>query len=51
MGLTSCSLYGGTPYHSQEFKLKRVVDIVVGTPGCKKKKCREGWKGGAWEGL
>ncbi|KAJ1423873.1 RNA-binding domain superfamily [Sesbania bispinosa] len=33
MGLTSCCLYGGAPYQSQEIKLKRGVDIVVGTPG------------------
>ncbi|KAI9198651.1 hypothetical protein LWI28_019683 [Acer negundo] len=33
MGLVSCCLYGGAPYHSQEFKLKRGVDVVIGTPG------------------
>ncbi|GAB4826010.1 DEAD-box ATP-dependent RNA helicase 7 [Ancistrocladus abbreviatus] len=33
LGLTSCCLYGGAPYQSQEIKLKRGVDIVVGTPG------------------
>ncbi|EXC20882.1 DEAD-box ATP-dependent RNA helicase 7 [Morus notabilis] len=33
LGLTSCCLYGGSPYHSQEAKLKRGVDIIVGTPG------------------
>ncbi|MBA0703261.1 hypothetical protein Goari_027155, partial [Gossypium aridum] len=33
VGLTSCCLYGGAPYHTQEMKLKRGVDIVVGTPG------------------
>ncbi|KAL5746155.1 hypothetical protein ACOSP7_027301 [Xanthoceras sorbifolium] len=33
MGLSSCCLYGGAPYHSQEMKLKRGVDVVVGTPG------------------
>ena len=33
MGLTSCCLYGGAPYQSQEIKLRRGVDIVVGTPG------------------
>ncbi|XP_039000185.1 DEAD-box ATP-dependent RNA helicase 7-like [Hibiscus syriacus] len=32
-GLTSGCLYGGAPYHTQEMKLKRGVDIVVGTPG------------------
>ncbi|CAL1405117.1 unnamed protein product [Linum trigynum] len=33
MGLTSCCLYGGSPYNPQESSLKRGVDIVVGTPG------------------
>lgn len=33
MGLSCCCLYGGAPYHTQEIKLKRGVDIVVGTPG------------------
>ncbi|KAI4320055.1 hypothetical protein MLD38_033576 [Melastoma candidum] len=33
VGLTSCCLYGGAPYHPQETKLRRGVDIVVGTPG------------------
>ncbi|OWM75664.1 DEAD-box ATP-dependent RNA helicase 7 [Punica granatum] len=33
LGLTSCCLYGGAPYHAQEYKLRRGVDIVVGTPG------------------
>ena len=33
LGLTSCCLYGGAPYHSQQNKLTRGVDIVVGTPG------------------
>ncbi|XP_038686214.1 DEAD-box ATP-dependent RNA helicase 7-like isoform X2 [Tripterygium wilfordii] len=33
MGLMSCCLYGGASYHSQESKLKRGIDIVVGTPG------------------
>ncbi|KAG5558458.1 hypothetical protein RHGRI_008406 [Rhododendron griersonianum] len=33
LGLTSCCLYGGAPYQSQQIKLKRGVDIVVGTPG------------------
>ncbi|XP_054781364.1 DEAD-box ATP-dependent RNA helicase 7-like [Prosopis cineraria] len=33
LGLASCVLYGGAPYQAQEFKLKRGVDIVVGTPG------------------
>ncbi|KAL1356122.1 hypothetical protein HN51_008106 [Arachis hypogaea] len=33
MGLSSCCLYGGAPYQTQESKLRRGVDIVVGTPG------------------
>nr|GLL39337.1 DEAD-box ATP-dependent RNA helicase 7-like isoform X2 [Ipomoea trifida] len=33
LGLTSCCLYGNTPYAQQENKLRRGVDIVVGTPG------------------
>ena len=33
MGLSSCCLYGGAPYQTQENKLRRGVDIVVGTPG------------------
>lgn len=33
VGLSSCCLYGGAPYQSQEMKLKRGVDIVIGTPG------------------
>ncbi|EOA12485.1 hypothetical protein CARUB_v10026032mg [Capsella rubella] len=33
VGLTSCCLYGGDSYTGQEYKLKRGVDIVVGTPG------------------
>ncbi|GFY84269.1 DEAD box RNA helicase [Actinidia rufa] len=33
LGLTSCCLYGGAPYHTQQNKLTRGVDIVVGTPG------------------
>lgn len=33
LGLVSCCLYGGAPYQSQEIRLKRGVDIVVGTPG------------------
>ncbi|KAE8665497.1 DEAD-box ATP-dependent RNA helicase 7 [Hibiscus syriacus] len=32
-GLTSGCLYGVAPYHTQEMKLKRGVDIVIGTPG------------------
>ncbi|KAJ4950389.1 hypothetical protein NE237_027221 [Protea cynaroides] len=33
LGLTSCCLYGGAQYSPQEVKLKRGVDIVIGTPG------------------
>ncbi|KAF5480313.1 hypothetical protein F2P56_001073 [Juglans regia] len=33
LGLVSCCLYGGAPYQSQEIRLKRGVDIVIGTPG------------------
>jgi hypothetical protein len=33
LGMSCCCLYGGAPYHSQEVKLKRGVDIVIGTPG------------------
>ncbi|KAH9678163.1 DEAD-box ATP-dependent RNA helicase 7 [Citrus sinensis] len=33
VGLTSCCLYGGAPYHAQEFKLKKGIDVVIGTPG------------------
>lgn len=33
LGLSTCCLYGGAPYHSQELKLRRGADVVVGTPG------------------
>ncbi|XP_031108346.1 DEAD-box ATP-dependent RNA helicase 7-like isoform X2 [Ipomoea triloba] len=33
LGLTSCCLYGSSPYAPQQTKLKRGVDIVVGAPG------------------
>ncbi|RXH94951.1 hypothetical protein DVH24_024635 [Malus domestica] len=33
VGLAACCVYGGSPYRSQESKLRRGVDIVVGTPG------------------
>ncbi|CAK9135195.1 unnamed protein product [Ilex paraguariensis] len=33
LGLSSCCLYGGAPYQSQQIQLKRGVDVVVGTPG------------------
>ncbi|KAI9076706.1 hypothetical protein K1719_041346 [Acacia pycnantha] len=33
LGLTCCCLYGGAPYQAQESKLKKGVDVVVGTPG------------------
>eukprot|EP00955_Chlamydomonas_euryale_P039743 351491-Chlamydomonas_euryale.AAC.30 len=32
-GLTVLTVYGGTPYESQESVLRRGVDVVVGTPG------------------
>ncbi|CAH2043891.1 unnamed protein product [Thlaspi arvense] len=33
VGLNACCVYGGDPYQPQEYKIKRGVDIVVGTPG------------------
>ncbi|XP_027158498.1 DEAD-box ATP-dependent RNA helicase 7 [Coffea eugenioides] len=33
LGLTSCCIYGQSPYRQQEIQLKRGVDIVVGTTG------------------
>ncbi|XP_061997084.1 DEAD-box ATP-dependent RNA helicase 7 [Rosa rugosa] len=33
VGLASCCVYGGSPYAAQEYKLKRGVDVIVGTPG------------------
>lgn len=33
VGLTSCCIYGGTPYRTQEMALKKGVDVVVGAPG------------------
>lgn len=33
VGLSSCCVYGGSPYRAQELSLKRGVDLVVGTPG------------------
>lgn len=33
LGLSSCCIYGGDSYTAQENKLRRGVDIVVGTPG------------------
>lgn len=33
LGLESCCLCGGMLYGPQETKLRRGVDIVVGTPG------------------
>ncbi|XP_077245714.1 DEAD-box ATP-dependent RNA helicase 7-like isoform X2 [Tasmannia lanceolata] len=33
VGLSSCCLYGGASYNSQDIALKRGVDIVIGTPG------------------
>ncbi|KAG8057455.1 hypothetical protein GUJ93_ZPchr0002g24152 [Zizania palustris] len=32
-GLTSCCVYGGSDYRSQELAIRKGVDIVVGTPG------------------
>ncbi|KAL5201698.1 hypothetical protein ABZP36_036052 [Zizania latifolia] len=32
-GLTSCCVYGGSDYRSQEIAIRKGVDIVVGTPG------------------
>ncbi|KAG8050514.1 hypothetical protein GUJ93_ZPchr0009g1397 [Zizania palustris] len=32
-GLTSCCVYGGSDYRSQETAIRKGVDIVVGTPG------------------
>ncbi|XP_074557880.1 DEAD-box ATP-dependent RNA helicase 7-like [Curcuma longa] len=33
VGLSSCCVYGGSPYRAQEMSISRGVDIVVGTPG------------------
>lgn len=33
LGLTTCCVYGGSPYGPQEGALRRGVDIVIGTPG------------------
>ncbi|KAK8916729.1 DEAD-box ATP-dependent RNA helicase 7 [Platanthera zijinensis] len=33
VGLSSCCIYGGSSYGSQQLALRRGVDIVVGTPG------------------
>lgn len=33
LGLAACAVYGGAPYGAQEAKLRRGVDIVIGTPG------------------
>ncbi|CAH9121658.1 unnamed protein product [Cuscuta epithymum] len=33
LGLSSCCLYGSSPYAPQQIKLKRGVDIIVGAPG------------------
>ncbi|KAF4396481.1 hypothetical protein CsatB_003479 [Cannabis sativa] len=33
VGLTACSIYGGSAFRSQELQLRRGVDIVIGTPG------------------
>ncbi|KAG6467239.1 hypothetical protein ZIOFF_074927 [Zingiber officinale] len=33
VGLSSCCLYGGSPFRAQVMSIKEGVDIVVGTPG------------------
>ncbi|CAI9092114.1 OLC1v1027280C1 [Oldenlandia corymbosa var. corymbosa] len=33
VGLTSCCIYGQSPYRQQEYALKKGVDIVIGTTG------------------
>lgn len=33
VGLSSCCLYGGSPFRAQVMSIKAGVDIVVGTPG------------------
>ncbi|KAL2920556.1 DEAD-box ATP-dependent RNA helicase 7 [Bienertia sinuspersici] len=33
VGLTTCCVYGGSPFNAQINSLKRGVDVVVGTPG------------------
>ena len=33
VGLTTVCVYGGAPMQSQEYALRRGVDVVVGTPG------------------
>ncbi|XP_058760109.1 DEAD-box ATP-dependent RNA helicase 7-like [Vicia villosa] len=33
LGLAACAVYGGAPYGAQEGKLRRGVDVVIGTPG------------------
>ncbi|KAF4355202.1 hypothetical protein F8388_012977 [Cannabis sativa] len=33
VGLTACSIYGGSAFRSQELQLRRGVDIVIGAPG------------------
>lgn len=32
-GLTSCAIYGGTGYQSQQQNLREGIDILIGTPG------------------
>ncbi|XP_062193821.1 DEAD-box ATP-dependent RNA helicase 7-like [Phragmites australis] len=32
-GLSTCCVYGGSPYRPQEMALRKGIDIVVGTPG------------------
>ena len=33
VGLSTVCVYGGAPMQSQEYALRRGVDVVVGTPG------------------
>ncbi|KAL5054824.1 hypothetical protein RYX36_035506, partial [Vicia faba] len=33
LGLAACAVYGGAPYGAQEAKLRRGVDVIIGTPG------------------
>lgn len=33
VGLSSCCLYGGSPFRAQVMSIRAGVDIVVGTPG------------------
>ncbi|KAL5099358.1 hypothetical protein RYX36_003685 [Vicia faba] len=33
LGLAACAVYGGAPYGAQEAKLRRGVDVIIGTLG------------------